>query len=219
VDWLNRGGGMVGVGRSNDFFDSVFGRQCVMAIVRGLSPDETVEVCERAWAAGIEIVEVPVQSPDAVPSLRAAAAAAVHCGRDVGAGTVTSLGQLREVRSAGAIFTVAPGLDVAIARASLAAGLAHLPGVATASEVQKALELGFRWLKLFPAAQLTPAWVSALLAPFPDVCFVATGGVDARNAENFLAAGAKVVAVGSALRDPEQIGLLAARIAAQDRSD
>ena len=92
--------------------------------------------------------------------------------------------------------------------ASVSAGMAHLPGVATASEVQKAAALGLRWLKAFPAAQLTPAWFTAMLAPFPDVCFVATGGIDAYNAGGFIAAGAKIVAVGSALNDANQVELL-----------
>jgi 2-keto-3-deoxy-6-phosphogluconate aldolase len=82
--------------------------------------------------------------------------------------------------------------------------------VATASEVQRALTFGFLWLKVFPAAQLTPGWIKALLGPFPGLRFVATGGVDAHNAQEFIAAGARVVAVGSALADPDQVGLLSA---------
>ncbi len=69
---------------------------------------------------------------------------------------------------------------------------------------------GLRWLKAFPASLLTPAWVRALLAPFPSACFVVTGGVDAHNAEEFLAAGAKAVGVGSALTSPGQLDLMAA---------
>jgi 2-dehydro-3-deoxyphosphogluconate aldolase/(4S)-4-hydroxy-2-oxoglutarate aldolase len=181
-----------------------------MAIVRGLPPAETVDLCERAWRAGIEVVEVPIQGPSAIASLQAAATAADRAGRKIGVGTVTTLEQVEQARRSGAVFTVAPGLDLDIARASLDSGLAHLPGAATASEVQRALASGLRWLKAFPAAQLTPGWIKALLAPFPDVCFVATGGIDAHNAQEFIMAGAKVVAIGSALNDPNQIGLLSA---------
>jgi 2-dehydro-3-deoxyphosphogluconate aldolase/(4S)-4-hydroxy-2-oxoglutarate aldolase len=198
------------VSRSNAFFDQSFANQRVMAIIRGLPPADTVELCERAWRAGIEVVEVPVQSPGAIASLRAAAAAASHWRRKIGVGTVTTHSQVEEARLTGAVFTVAPGFSADIAASSLAAGLAHLPGVATASEVQQAVAFGFRWLKVFPAAQLTSSWIRALLAPFPDLCFVATGGIDAHNAQEFLAVGAKVVAIGSALRDPVQIGLLSA---------
>ncbi len=194
--------------RSNRLFDKIFDGQRVMAIVRGLPPAQTVALCERAWQAGIEVVEVPIQSAAAVASLRAAAAAADHQGRKIGAGTVTTAGQVEEARRGGAIFTVAPGLDANVATASLSAGLAHLPGVATPSDVQRAAALGLRWLKAFPAAQLTPGWITAMLAPFPDVCFVATGGIDAYNAGGFIAAGAKIVAVGSALNDANQVELL-----------
>ncbi|MGA2528763.1 MAG: bifunctional 4-hydroxy-2-oxoglutarate aldolase/2-dehydro-3-deoxy-phosphogluconate aldolase [Acidimicrobiales bacterium] len=194
---------------SNAFFEASFARKRVMAILRGLAPEETVAMCKRAWRAGIEVVEVPIQSDDALASLQAAAGAAALEGRTVGAGTVTTLRQLDQALSIGVSFTVAPGFDPEVARACCDSAVAHLPGVATASEVQQALRLGFSWLKVFPAAQLTPGWIRALLAPFPDARFVATGGIDGGNARDFLAAGARVVAVGSALGDPAQLELLA----------
>ncbi|GAA3726877.1 2-dehydro-3-deoxyphosphogluconate aldolase/(4S)-4-hydroxy-2-oxoglutarate aldolase [Spinactinospora alkalitolerans] len=191
------------------FFDQMFARTSVMAILRGMDTDRTVRLCERAWDVGIDVVEVPVQTPDALPSLRAAVAAGRERGRPVGAGTVASVDQVRDVSEAGAAFTVAPGLDEDVAQASVAAGLPHLPGVATSSEITRALKSGNPWLKAFPAACLTPAWITAQLAPFPGARFVATGGVDAQNAGAFLDAGCKVVAVGSALADPDQLDLLA----------
>lgn len=191
------------------YFDDLFAGRRVMAILRGYDPDRTVELCRRAWAAGVDAVEVPVQSPDAVPSLEAAVAAAREEGRTVGAGTVTTPEQVADVVRAGAAFAVAPGTDPETAAAADAAGLPYLPGVATASEVQAAARCGLAWVKAFPASLLTPAWVSAQLAPFPGLRVIATGGVDARNAPAFLAAGARVVGVGSALEDPEQLPLLA----------
>jgi len=180
-----------------------------MAVLRGMPPAETVELCEKAWAAGIGLVEVTLQSPDALASLDAAVAAGRERGRMVGAGTVTSAELVRQAAAAGAVFTVAPGLDREVARASLAAGLPHLPGVATATEVHEAISLGLHWLKAFPAAQLTPGWVKSMLAPFPNARFVATGGVDGHNAADFLRAGARAVGVGSALAGPAQVELLA----------
>jgi len=202
--------GADGAGRSNEFFDRCFAGNAVMAITRGSPVAETVEFCELAWRSGIEVVEVTVHTASAVASFDAAAAAAARHGRQIGAGTVTTVEQVHHVRSNGAAFTVAPGFDVDVARASLEAGMAHLPGVATATEVQRAIACGFRWLKAFPASLLTPAWVKALLAPFPSACFVVTGGVDAHNAQEFLAAGAKAVGVGSALNTPGQLDLLRA---------
>jgi 2-dehydro-3-deoxyphosphogluconate aldolase/(4S)-4-hydroxy-2-oxoglutarate aldolase len=88
----------------------------------------------------------------------------------------------------------------------------HLPGVATASEIQRALAAGFVWLKAFPATALGPAWFRAMRGPFPTVRLVATGGIDAHNAQEYLSAGALVVAVGSALSDPAQVDLLASLV-------
>ncbi|SCL20281.1 2-keto-3-deoxy-phosphogluconate aldolase [Micromonospora rhizosphaerae] len=193
--------------------EDIFGSAVVMAILRGLPPRETVELATRAWDLGIDVVEVPVQTTDAVRSLKAAVAAGRERGRGVGAGTVITVDQVRTVAEIGVTFTVAPGLDDAVVAASVAAGLPHLPGVSTASEIQQALRHGLTWVKAFPANVLRPDWFVAMRAPFPQVTFVATGGVDAHNAPDYLAAGARVVAVGSALSDPEQLERLAAVLA------
>lgn len=197
------------------WFEQAFAGSRVMAILRGSPPDRTVELCRAAWAAGIAVVEIPIQAPAAVPSLQAAVAAARAEGRTVGAGTVTSPDQVRIAVEAGASFTVAPGLSPAVAQGCLDAGLPHLPGVATSSEIITALDLGFRWLKAFPAAQLTPGWFSAQLAPFPDLRLVATGGIDADNGPAFLDAGARVLAVGSALADPLALRRIAELVATE----
>ncbi|PXY27934.1 bifunctional 4-hydroxy-2-oxoglutarate aldolase/2-dehydro-3-deoxy-phosphogluconate aldolase [Prauserella muralis] len=197
---------------SAEFFERHLGRHPVVGIFRGLSPDATVAMCEQAWEFGVELVEVPVQTPDALPSLRAALDAARGTGRVVGAGTVTTAEQFRAVRELGVGFTVGPGLHAEVVAASRAAGLPHLPGVATATEIAKALAEGLSWLKAFPAAQLGPGWISAQRGPFPEVRFVATGGIDAGNAATFLAAGCRGVAVGSALSDPEALAALSEAI-------
>ncbi|WP_435122313.1 bifunctional 4-hydroxy-2-oxoglutarate aldolase/2-dehydro-3-deoxy-phosphogluconate aldolase [Amycolatopsis thermoflava] len=193
-----------------DFFAAHLGRNPVLGIFRGLDPQQTVEMCVRAWDFGVELVEIPVQTPDAMPSLRAAVAAAAERGKSVGAGTVTTVDQLVAVREIGAEFTVAPGLHPDVVRESHRLGLPHLPGVATATEIASALALGNTWLKAFPARQLGTGWIAAQLAPFPSVRFVATGGIDAGNAADFLAAGCRGVAVGSALADPDALAALKA---------
>src|SRR4051794_23584342 len=95
----------------------LIGDRTVMAILRGLPANETVTLACRAWDLGIEAVEVPVQTPDALPSLRAAIAAGRERGHRVGAGTVISVDQVRDVAAAGAAFTVAPGFDPEVATA------------------------------------------------------------------------------------------------------
>ncbi|MEU7750690.1 bifunctional 4-hydroxy-2-oxoglutarate aldolase/2-dehydro-3-deoxy-phosphogluconate aldolase [Micromonospora sp. NPDC049101] len=196
-------------------FEHIFGNARVMAILRGLPVAETVRLAERAWDLGIDVVEVPVATPDAVPSLRAAVEAGTARGRIVGAGTVLDVEQVAAAADAGAQFTVAPGLDLAIADAAAARGLPHLPGVATPTEAQQALRHGLTWLKAFPAISLGPAWFKAMAGPLPQLRFVATGGLDASNAGAFLQAGVRVAAVGSALSDPTQLDRLAALLTLQ----
>ncbi|MCI4065761.1 bifunctional 4-hydroxy-2-oxoglutarate aldolase/2-dehydro-3-deoxy-phosphogluconate aldolase [Micromonospora sp. R77] len=189
---------------------TIFGDARVMVILRDLPPAETVRLAGRAWDLGIGVVEVPIRTPGAVTALRAAVEAGRARGRPVGAGTVRTPAQVRQAAGAGAAFTVAPGLDLAVVDAATSHGLPHLPGVATPTEAQRALDHGLRWLKAFPAVSLGPAWFRAVAGPLPELRFVATGGIDAANAGDFLAAGVRVVAVGSALSDPGQLGRLAA---------
>jgi 2-dehydro-3-deoxyphosphogluconate aldolase / (4S)-4-hydroxy-2-oxoglutarate aldolase len=185
-------------------FAEIFGTQRVMAILRGRPADETVAVATQLWDAGVTTLEVPIGTPGAVESLRAAVRAGKARGRIVGAGTVITPAQVTAAAEAGAHYTVAPGLDLSVLAASAAAGLPHLPGVGSATEVQRAWLAGCTWLKVFPAQALGAGWISALRGPFPDARFVATGGLTVADIEPFLDAGAAVVALGAALADPGQ---------------
>jgi Entner-Doudoroff aldolase len=194
-------------------FDEILAGRPLMAILRGLGASRSLEIARHAWELGIEVVELPIQSPADLEALAAVAEAGRAEGRLVGAGTVVSARHVELAASAGAAFTVSPGFDADVVRASVAAGLPPLPGVATASEVQAAMALGLTWLKAFPASLLGTAWFAAMAGPFPDARFVATGGMDAANAGAFLDAGVRTVAVGSALEDPAQLTALAAVLA------
>ncbi|MFJ3343666.1 bifunctional 4-hydroxy-2-oxoglutarate aldolase/2-dehydro-3-deoxy-phosphogluconate aldolase [Streptomyces diastaticus] len=101
-----------------------------------------------------------------------------------------------------------PSVTVPPLGARLQAGLPHLPGVSTPTEVGRARRRGLHWVKAFPASSLGPSWIRAVRAPFPRLRVVATGGLDLRNASAFLEAGARVVALGSALGDPAQLDRL-----------
>ena len=192
----------------NQVFADLFGEQRLMAIFRGLGVRRSLELADQAWSLGVGVVELPVQSADDLEALRAVARAGAAEGRAVGAGTVVDPTIMATLVEAGARFTVSPGLDERVALASAQAGLPPLPGVATASEVQRAMALGLTWLKAFPASLLGAGWFGAMAGPFPGAIFVATGGMTADNAGEFLAAGARVVAVGSALSDPDQLPAL-----------
>lgn len=181
-----------------------------MVILRSYSPEDTVALCERAAAGGAGLIEVPVQSADAFPSLEAAIAWGAQNDTAIGAGTVTTSALATKVADAGAAFTVAPGLDHGVVKASADLGMAHLPGVGTATEAQAAINAGLTWLKAFPATVLTPAWITAMLGPFPTARFVVTGGVNLDNAHAFLDAGAVAVSLGGsfATADPAQVRAL-----------
>ncbi|WP_136706576.1 bifunctional 4-hydroxy-2-oxoglutarate aldolase/2-dehydro-3-deoxy-phosphogluconate aldolase [Agromyces sp. H66] len=195
---------------TNSQFDDLFAGRPLMAIFRGLGVARSLELARRAWDLGIDVVELPIQSDADVEALAAVVEAGRAEGRLVGAGTVVAARHVELAASAGAAFTVSPGFDADIVRASVAAGLPPLPGVATATEVQAAMTLGLTWLKAFPASLLGTAWFRVMSGPFPEARFVATGGMDAANAGGFLAAGVRTVAVGSALEDPSQLPALAA---------
>ena len=192
----------------NDFFSKYSNSVPLMAILRGFDTSRTVALCHRAWDCGVELVEIPVQDPTALEALRAAARAAADRGALIGAGTVTSPQRVHDARDAGALFTVAPGLDPEVVACSREAGLPHLPGVATATDVHQALKLGQTWLKAFPADLLGVGWPRAMHGPFPEAKFVATGGVTPANAEAHLEGGAAMCSLGSALADDDQFALL-----------
>jgi len=185
------------------FFSTHLAASPVIAIIRGLAPEQTAEVAARCWAAGIALVEVPARDEAALAALRAAAeVASGHEDRILGAGSICSVDDVERAAEAGARFLVAPGVFPSSIAAAAEAGLPLLPGVMTPTDVFVALDLGLSVQKLFPAASVSTDHISALHGPFPQVSFVAVGGVTPENAKQFLAAGAIGVGVGSSILQP-----------------
>lgn len=201
-----------------DWFETAFAGAPLMAILRGMGVERSVRLSETAWDLGIDSVEVPLQTDEDERALRAVVAAADERGKSVGAGTILTPDQVALAADAGAAYLVSPGLDPVVVRAAQAAGIPILPGVATPSEVQLAVSLGLTWLKAFPATWLGSDWFAHIRGPFPQVRFVATGGLNASNVEEYLAAGVRVAAVGSALEDASQLERLAAVLKARTGS-
>lgn len=191
-----------------EFFDLHLSAVPVIAILRGLSPEQACSLAESAWNSGVELVEVPIQDDTGRNALKAVAALAHSLGKQVGAGTVLTTDDVDFAHSLGCSFTVAPGLSSTVIEAAQSLGLHHLPGVATATEVATAQALGLVWQKAFPARELGFGWFSSMHGPFPRVRFVATGGVDASNFTTFLDEGAQAVGIGSALSDPHVITVI-----------
>ncbi len=171
----------------------------VIAIVRGdFSPPQLVELAGAVLAGGVSALEITLNSTGALPAIRDLAQR--FEGRLLlGAGTVLTEAAANDAIDAGSAFVVSPGLDAAVTRAVQARGILSMPGVFTPTEVQAALRLGCRLLKLFPSEVAGPAHLRALRAPFHDVGFVPTGGVSVRNIADYARAGAAAVGVGGAL--------------------
>ncbi|WP_116247981.1 bifunctional 4-hydroxy-2-oxoglutarate aldolase/2-dehydro-3-deoxy-phosphogluconate aldolase [Nocardiopsis sp. FIRDI 009] len=181
-----------------DYFADGLSPVPLMLILRGASPDDAVAAAREAWRVGVRLVEVTLESESGPPALEAVVRAAE--GRfDVGAGTLTTPDRLRRAVDAGAGFGVAPGLDADTVAEAVRLGVPFLPGVATPTEVGQAVRLGVTAVKAFPADLLGPGWVSALRGPFPELRVVATGGVDAASAPEYVRAGALGVGVGRSL--------------------
>lgn len=143
-----------------------------------------VDVAAALLAGGIGCVEITLRTPAGLPAIAAVATAGVGV---VGAGTVLTPDDVARVADAGARFIVTPGFDAEVVARALELGLDVLPGTATASEVQGALRLGLRAVKLFPADRLGGLdLISSLSGPFPDVAFVPSGGVSPANLAAYL---------------------------------
>ncbi|KTT52659.1 2-dehydro-3-deoxy-6-phosphogalactonate aldolase [Pseudomonas oryzihabitans] len=183
----------------------------LIAILRGVTPDEIVPVGRALYEAGFRVIEIPLNSPQPFESIRRLTA---ELGEDclIGAGTVLTEAQVAEVDAAGGRLIVSPNANLAVIRASKAAGLVSAPGVATPSEGFAALDAGADSLKLFPAEQLGPAVVKAWRAVFPkELALLPVGGITPDNMGPYVAAGANGFGLGSALYKP---GLTAAQVSA-----
>jgi 2-dehydro-3-deoxyphosphogalactonate aldolase len=190
----------------------------IVAILRGVKPDETDGIGDALIEAGVTVIEVPLNSPQPFESIRRLAVRHAHHAL-VGAGTVLEAADVARVKEAGGKLVVAPNFDAEVVRAAKAAGLASLPGVMTPSEGFAALKAGADGLKLFPAEIIPPAVFKAWRAVFaPETLLLAVGGVGVDNIKTYAEAGASGYGIGSALYKPgrpaDDIGKLARALVA-----
>jgi 2-dehydro-3-deoxyphosphogalactonate aldolase len=195
-------------------FDAAFAASPLVAILRGVKPEEVEAIGAALVVAGIKIIEVPLNSPDPFDSI----ARLVRCFGDtafIGAGTVMTSGEIDELVRIRATLAISPHADPDLIRATRAAGLISMPGILSPTEAFAAIRAGANALKLFPMEMIGVVGVRAMRAVLPrDLRLVAVGGVGPANLAEFRAAGCDGFGLGSSLFKPgmsvEAVGRAAA---------
>lgn len=176
----------------------------IIAIVRGLAPEHMLPLAEALYAGGIDLLEVTFNqaAPESwTQTAEAIRSVSLHMGSRmlIGAGTVLNGQQLDMAVQAGARYIITPNTAPELIRQVKARGLLSFPGAMTPTEVVRAYEAGADAVKLFPAGALGPAYIKAIAAPLAHIPLMAVGGVNEKNAVDFLAAGCCGVGVGGNL--------------------
>ena len=193
--------------------NTLLGHAPFTAILRGLTPEEALAVGEALVDAGVTILEVPLNSPRPLASIRLLAERfGARC--LIGAGTVMTPQQVSEIFEVGGRLIVMPHGDALVIRAAKRCGMVCMPGIATPTEGFAALREGADALKLFPAELIGPAVLRAMRAVFPrETLFLPVGGITPENVAAFVAAGASGFGLGSGLyapgRDAAEVGVRA----------
>ena len=192
--------------------DKVFnlvGETKVVAIIRGFSTDECLNIVRALYMGGIRVVEVTYdqQHPESFCNTANAISQIKKEMGDkmaVGAGTVITMEQLMIAKNAGAEFIVSPDTDEEIIRETVKLDMVSMPGAYTATEAKKAYNAGADFVKLFPCGE-NPSYLKAIKAPLSHIKFLAVGGVNSDNAAEFIKAGALGVGVGGSLTNKKWI--------------
>ena len=175
----------------------------IIAILRGVTPEKVLEVGDLLVSAGVRVIEVPLNSPDAFSSI---AALRDHLSPDitVGAGTVLTVADVEKIAKAGAEICISPNLDLEVISAAQKLGLIPIPGVATSSEFFEAYKHGVKTMKLFPFSNLGISFMKALQSVSPkDSHLIPVGGVSVEDTFELVQSGALAVGIGGSLYDPK----------------
>ena len=174
----------------------------IIAILRGITPPETIAVCEALISAGITMIEVPLNSPEPLRSI-GDAAKAFDGQAMIGAGTVLSRSDVDKVADAGGKFVVSPDANPEVIEATVERGLASYPGVFSPSEAFTAIRSGATGLKFFPAEVLGPRGIKAMKAVLPPtIPLYAVGGANPDNFGEYFAAGCAGFGLGTYIYKP-----------------
>ena len=189
---------------ASDLFDLYF-RQCpLIGIIRGVTPDEALATARALYEGGIRIIEVPLNSPDPLSSIRTISG---HLGEEalVGAGTVLTVDDVEKVNQAGGRLVVSPNMNPDVIRATAERGMVSCPGIFTPTEAFAGLKAGATVIKLFPAEAASPKVVKAMRAVLPkDSTLLIVGGVTPESMKPWLETGANGFGLGGGLYKPGQ---------------
>jgi 2-dehydro-3-deoxyphosphogalactonate aldolase len=186
---------------TNPKFETALAQLPLVAILRGLQPHEALAMGEALGRTGWSLIEVPLNSPDPLASIATLTNRLPQA--LVGAGTVLTPADVRNVHAAGGQLIVSPNFNPAVVFEAVRLGLVCLPGIMTPTEAFAALEAGANGLKLFPSEMISPAVVRALRAVLPAATrLLPVGGITPDNMPAYLAAGAAGFGIGSALYKP-----------------
>ncbi len=199
-------------------FTAAFAACPLVAVLRGIRPEEVDGVGAALMAAGVRIIEVPLNSPEPYESIARLSSLAAG-GAVVGAGTVVDWEAVGRVAAAGGTLIVSPAVDAEVIAGTVAAGMVSLPGFFTPTEGFAALKAGAHGLKFFPAEAGSPAVLKAMRAVLPrDVPVLAVGSMTPEGIGAWKAAGADGFGLGGSLYRPgvsaEAVGEMAARFVA-----
>ena len=182
----------------------------LIAILRGITPSEIIDACEALIDAGITMIEVPLNSPDALISI-AMASNALGDKATIGAGTVLSKKQVWAVSEAGGTFVVSPDTNKQVIEETIRLQMLSFPGVFTPTDAFRAIKAGATGLKFFPAEVLGPKGIKAMKAVLPpDIPLYAVGGANPDNFSEYFAAGCAGFGLGTYIYKP---GMDSAQIA------
>ena len=194
----------------------------VIAIVRGLYGENVLKLAEALFSGGIEMMEITFDQLH--PEIHADTVEAVRSLNErmgdrmlIGAGTVTSAKMVESAHAAGAKYIVSPNVEPSVIQRTVELGLVSMPGAFTPTEIITAHRLGADFVKVFPAATLGPDYIKAVRGPCNHIPLLAVGGVNERNARDFLSAGCVGVGVGGNLVKKDQVEGALDRISALAR--
>jgi len=187
----------------HDQFTQQFKQMPLVAILRGVTPEEVVEVAQCIYDAGITIIEVPMNSPNPIESIANLAQAQSMPNLVCGGGTMTTIEHVEQVHKAGGKLLVSPNFDANVLSRALELDMIAMPGIATLSEGFAAIHTGSKFLKLFPAGGLGSNYLKNIMAVIPtDIQVLAVGGINASNLDEYWKAGARGFGIGGDLYKP-----------------